>query len=166
MNYLLRKLPKAVSEEVYLADDVALEYYRNEKVFEGSISLNPEGEHELKPTSSGKRIGAEEEKERLSSIIDRLNERFGTDFTDVDKQTRDQLVGDMVRDEDLVQKAQNNTKDNFKYSYERAFMDFVISRMNQNEKFMMKILENSEFKNFVMEDMFDEVYSGLLQRAN
>src|SRR5690625_337863 len=33
LNYLLRKLPKQVSEHVYLADDVALEYYRNDKVF-------------------------------------------------------------------------------------------------------------------------------------
>jgi type I restriction enzyme, R subunit len=165
LNYLLKKLPKNVSEGVYLADDVALEYYRNEKVFEGSVSLATGEEQELKPTSFGKGVSPEDEKELLSSIIDLLNERFGTEFTDVDKLSRDQIKEDMIRNEDLAQKAQNNTKDNFKYSYERAFMDFVISRMNQNEKFFMKMLENSEFKNFIMDDMFDEVYDTLRVKA-
>ncbi|AIF42150.1 type I restriction endonuclease subunit R [Virgibacillus sp. SK37] len=164
LNYLFKKLPRVGSDEVYLADDVALEFYRNEKVFEGSISLNIEGETKLKPTSYGKGASPEEEKERLSSIIDRLNERFGTEFTDTDKLSRDQIVEDMVNDEDLAQKAQNNTKENFRFSYEKSFLDYVISRMSQNEKFFMKMLENNEFRTFLMEDMFNEVYDGLNNR--
>src|SRR5699024_10201204 len=50
LSYLLRKLPKQVSEQVYLADDVALEYYRNDKVFEGSIDLEQQGKVDLEPT--------------------------------------------------------------------------------------------------------------------
>lgn len=161
LNYLLKKLPRNVSDGVYLADDVALQYYRNEKVFEGSISLSKQGESELKPTSHSKGKSGEEEKERLSSIIERLNERFGTEFTETDKLSRDQIKEDMINDEELAQKAQNNTKENFKFSYEKAFLDFVISRMSQNEKFFMKMLENSEFRTFIMEDMFEEVYEGL-----
>lgn len=164
LNYLLKKLPRNVSEGVYLADDVALEYYRNEKVFEGSISLNVQGESELKPTTHGKGKSGEEEKERLSSIIDRLNDRFGTEFTETDKLSRDQIVKDMIKDQDLAQKAQNNSKENFKFSYEKAFLDFVISRMSQNEKFFMKMLESSEFRTFIMDDMFEEVYDGLNNR--
>lgn len=38
-------------------------------------------------------------------------------------------------------------------------MDFVIDRMSSNGKFFMKILENEEFKNFIMEDMTTEVYA-------
>lgn len=166
LNYLLKKLPRIGSDEVYLADDVALEFYRNEKVFEGSISLNIEGETKLKPTSYGKGTSPEEEKERLSSIIDRLNERFGTEFTDTDKLSRDQIVEDMINDEDLAQKAQNNTRENFKFSYEKSFLDYVISRMSQNEQFFMKMLENSEFRTFIMEDMFNEVYEGLNSRPD
>lgn len=161
LNYLLKKLPRNISDGVYLADDVALEYYRNEKVFEGSISLQVQGETELKPTSHGKGKSVEEEKERLSSIIERLNERFGTEFTETDKLSRDQIVEDMIKDEDLAQKAKSNTRENFKFSYEKAFMDFVISRMTQNESFFMKMLENADFKTMIMEDMFEEVYEGL-----
>jgi type I restriction enzyme R subunit len=161
LNYLLRKLPRNVSEGVYLADDVALQYYRNEKVFEGSISLNVQGESDLMPTSHGKGRSVEEEKERLSTIIERLNERFGTEFTETDKLSRDQIKEDMINNQDLAQKAQNNTKENFKFSYEKAFLDFVISRMSQNENFFMKMLENSDFRTLIMDDMFEEVYQGL-----
>lgn len=31
--------------------------------------------------------------------------------------------------------------------------------MSGNEKFFMKILENEEFKNLIMEDMMNEVYA-------
>lgn len=161
LNYLLKKLPRNVSEGIYLADDVALQYYRNQKVFEGSISLEVQGESELKPVSHGRGTSGEEERERLSSIIERLNERFGTEFTDTDKLSRDQIKEDMIHNEDLAQKAQSNTKENFKFSYEKAFMDFVISRMSQNEKFLMKMLENNEFRSYIMDDMFEEVYEGL-----
>ncbi|MEC5424288.1 DEAD/DEAH box helicase family protein [Virgibacillus sp. C22-A2] len=164
LNYLLKKLPRVGSDEVYLADDVALEFYRNEKVFEGSISLNIEGETKLKPTSYGKGASPEEEKERLSSIIDRLNERFGTEFTETDKLSRDQIIEDMINDDELAQKAQNNTRENFKFSYEKSFLDYVISRMSQNEKFFMKMLENGEFRTFIMEDMFNDVYDSLNNR--
>ena len=67
----------------------------------------------------------------------------------------------MKADEELVLKAQNNTKENFKFSFERSFLDFVISRMKSNESFFMKILENPEFKEYLVEDMVDEVYRDL-----
>src|SRR5690625_7276356 len=90
LNYLLRKLPKKVSEDVYLADDVALEYYRNDKVFEGSISLNVQGGADLSPTEHAGGGAPEEEKERLSSIIDRMNEKVGTEFSEGDKLSHEQ----------------------------------------------------------------------------
>lgn len=60
-----------------------------------------------------------------------------------------------------MQKAQNNTKDNFNFSYEKAFLDVVIGRMTQNEKFFMKILEDGNFKDTVVNFMFEEVYDSL-----
>ncbi|MDO6654996.1 type I restriction endonuclease [Anaerobacillus sp. 1_MG-2023] len=161
LSSLLKKLPRKPEDPVYLSDDVALEYYRNEKSFEGSIILNETGGAYLTPSQYGSAAGREEEKERLSSIIDRMNDRFGTEFTEVDKLSRDQIVEDMKANEDLAQKAKSNTKDNFKFSFNRTFMDFVINRMQNNEQFFMKILEDNEFKEFLMEDMIDEVYEGL-----
>ncbi|HCX48019.1 MULTISPECIES: type I restriction endonuclease subunit R [Bacillus cereus group] len=160
LNYLLRKLPRSSKDkDVYMADDVALEYYRNQKVFEGGIELEQTGGVDLKPTSHGAGGVVEDEKVRLSSILDKLNDRFGTEFTETDFLSRDQVKEDMLNSEDIQQKAKNNTKDNFKFAFEKSFIDFVIDRMGSNEKFFMKILENEEFKNFIMEDMMNEVYS-------
>lgn len=54
LSYLLRKLPRSRKDkDVYMADDVALQYYRNQKVFEGSIELEKTGGFDLKPTSHG-----------------------------------------------------------------------------------------------------------------
>lgn len=159
LNYLIRKLPRSSKDkDVYMADDVALQYYRNQKVFEGSIELEKTGEEELRPTKFGTGGAKEDEKVRLSSILDKLNERFGTDFTETDFLSRDQVKEDMLNSEDIQQKAKNNTKDNFKFAFEKSFMDFVIDRMSSNEKFFMKILENEDFKNYIMEDMMNEVY--------
>ncbi len=164
LNYLLRKLPRSSNDkDVYMADDVALQYYRNQKVFEGSIELEKTGGVDLKPTSNGTGGAVEDEKVRLSSILDKLNERFGTEFTETDFLSRNQVKEDMLNSEDIQQKAKNNTKDNFKFAFEKSFMDFVIDRMGSNEKFFMKILENEEFKNFIMEDMMNEVYAEVNQ---
>lgn len=160
LNYLLRKLPRSNKDkDIYMADDVALQYYRNQKIFEGSIELEKTGGVDLKPTTYGTGGAVEDEKVRLSSILDKLNERFGTEFTETDFLSRDQVKEDMLKSEDIQQKAKNNTKDNFKFAFEKSFMNFVIDRMSSNERFFMKILENEEFKNYIMEDMMNEVYS-------
>ena len=158
LSYLLRKLPKKSTEHLYLADDVALEYYRNTKVFDGSIELETQGQADLDPSQhAGSASSPEEEKERLSSVIDRMNEKFGTDFDPQDKLSRDQLVEDMVQDEDLQARAKNNSIDNFTFSYESMFMDFLIDRMTERN-FFQKMMENEEQRAFLMNEMKEEVY--------
>ncbi|AOM84470.1 type I restriction endonuclease subunit R [Salisediminibacterium beveridgei] len=161
LTYLLKKLPKKPQDPIYISDDVALEYYRNEKVFEGSISLNQQGGEALSPAQHGTAGSTEEEKERLSSIIERINERFGTYFTDADRLSRDQIAMDIKEQEEMAEKAKNNSIDNFKYSAEKSFLDSVISRMNMNEEFHMRILQDPEFKEFLMNDILNEVYREL-----
>ncbi|MDR4229251.1 type I restriction endonuclease subunit R [Bacillus mojavensis] len=159
LTYLLRKLPRGRGDkDVYLADDVALEYYRNQKVFEGSIELEKTGGYDLDPQEHGAGGAAEDEKVRLSNVLEKLNERFGTQFTETDFLSREQVKEDMLNDEDIRQKAKNNTKENFKFAFEKSFMDFVIDRMSSNQEFFMKILENDEFKAYIMKDMMNEVY--------
>src|SRR5699024_7583310 len=153
-----RKLPKKSTEHLYLADDVALEYYRNTKVFDGSIELESQGQADLGPSQhAGSASSPEEEKERLSSVIERMNEKFGTDFDPQDKLSRDQLVEDMVQDEDLQARAKNNSIDNFTFSYESMFMDFLIDRMTERN-FFQKMMENEEQRAFLMNEMKEEVY--------
>ena len=159
LTYLLRKLPRGRDDkDVYLADDVTLEYYRNQKVFEGGIELQKTGGYDLSPQKHGSGVSGDDEKVRLSSVLEKLNERFGTQFTETDFLSREQVKEDMLNSEDIREKAKNNTKENFKFAFEKTFINFVIDRMSSNEEFFLKILENDEFKNVIMEDMMNEVY--------
>lgn len=161
MTFLLKKLPRDKKDRFALSDEVALEYYKNTKTFEGSISLNEEGVVYLDPQNFGKGAAQEEEKERLSNIIDKINDRFGTNFTDTDKLSIEQIKEDMINSEELKVKAQNNTVENFKFSYDDKFMDIVIGRIGQNEKFFTKLLEDEDFRADIKEYLLMGVYKEL-----
>ena len=70
---------------VKLGDEVELQYYRLERVFSGAITLREgEAEYVNSPTDVGTGK-AKDEKAPLSEIIEVLNERFGTEFTEEDR---------------------------------------------------------------------------------
>lgn len=155
--FLLKKLPRNTGESVYLGDELILEYYKNDKTFNGSISLNKGEGEKLKPMTSTGGI-AEEKEEYLSSIIDKINERFGTDFTETDKLSFDQIKEDCINDEDLMKKAKNNNIDNFKLSLDKVFQSKVVKRFAQNQEFFTKILNNKDFSEMLKELMVVELY--------
>lgn len=162
LNYLLRKLPREVSEDVYIADDIALEYYRNDKVFEGSINLDVKGGTELEPTKHAGSTAPEEEIEKLSSIIDRINERFGTDFTNGDRLMKE-LEDGMLKNDVVKQTVQNNTYDNFRFSFTKELNDFIVENIEVKNDFM-KLLANREALLFVDEILSEKVYEELRER--
>ncbi len=84
---LLPNLPSSTEQNsVNLGDDVSLHYYRLQRVFSGAIELHEDvDEYGVKsPTDVGSRK-AKDEKAPLSEIIELLNERFGTNFTEADR---------------------------------------------------------------------------------
>lgn len=160
LTYLLRKLPRGKEDkDVYLADDVALEYYRNQKVFEGSIELEKTGGVELDPQKYGASGTVEDEKVRLSNILNKLNERFGTEFTEEDLLFDEQVASAMKKNEDVQVSAKNNTFDNFRLSMKSRIMDAVIDRIDANERYTHKILEDPDFQNYFFEKIIAEVYA-------
>ena len=76
-------LPKGSSEKVYIDDKVLLEYYKLEKDFEGSIKLEPTEEGFTPITGEAGR--REKKKNPLTVIISKINEKYGTTFTEMDK---------------------------------------------------------------------------------
>lgn len=159
---LLRKLPHEEGGTVYLDDEVNLQYYRVQKIFEGSISLEQGG-----PLPNDKHAGKkkkDEEKSPLSELIEKLNERFGTEFGDMDK-VLEQFVADMEKDKNLRTQAQNNSKEHFKFPFNDAFMGIVVDRMLQNKEFCEKILDDEKFGNTIKELMVGYVYDRLRAQA-
>ena len=141
---LLRKLPKDDTERTPdIGSDVMLQYYRVQKVSEGAIVLAQE-DGVLKQRTSGGGLPLEDEKEVLSAIIQSLNERLGTNFTEMDK-VLEQFVQDMAGNQEMVLRSKNPL-DLFKIIYDNTIMDVVLGRMAKNQEFCEKYLEDEEFR--------------------
>ncbi|MHA7842050.1 MAG: type I restriction endonuclease subunit R [Winogradskyella sp.] len=161
-RFLLKKLPRKNQRDRFkLGDEVSLEYYRLQKISEQNLVLESQGEYGLDGlTESGIRA-TKEEKEALSEIINILNSRFGTEFTEADKLVFDQVMEDMVSDEKLAIQAKNNSIENFKFGFEESFLDKWISRMDLNHDIFSKIMDNKEFGLAVRDYMLKKVYKRL-----
>ena len=159
---LLSKLPKHTqSTRFRLEDEVALEYYRLQKIKEGRIFLQKNGDSPLSPVSEAGSRQEKEERAKLSEIIDILNNRFGTEFEEADKYFFSQIEEDLIKDETLSQQAKNNAIDNFKYGFEEVFLTALIGRMDLNQDIFTKILDDKEFGETVQEWMLKKVYQRL-----
>jgi type I restriction enzyme R subunit len=159
---LQTKLPKAdLSERVQVTDEIALEYYRLQKIKEGSIELVAGEDGELDGLSEAGIKRDKEEKARLSEIINVLNDRFGTEFEQADKLFFDQIETELIKDETLQLQAKANKLDTFKYAFEELFLSKLIDRMDQNQDIFEKILEDKAFGSLVKEWMMKKVYRRL-----
>ena len=158
-RFLLSKLPKTdYTERLKLDNEVALEYYRLQKIGEGDLVLQIQGEQALDPTTEAGIKRDKEEKEKLSNIIKLLNDKFGTDFTDADKIFFEQIEQALFENEDLKLRAQNNPIENFKYAFEEAFVQTLIDRMKDNEEIFDKIMVDNEFKSDVKDWLTKKIY--------
>lgn len=159
---LARKLPPDKERlPVEITDNVNMDTYRIQQISSGSIELE-KATGELKPVEGlGTGKGAGEEKEFLSRIIEEVNERFGTDFTDGDKVFFAELETRLTGNETLNQSAKTNTKDALKMVFGHIFEDQLHTMVESNFDIYKKIVENAEFGQFVKEKMFEEVYTKL-----
>lgn len=158
-RFLLTKLPKVdYTERLKLDNEVALEYYRLQKIAEGDLVLQVQGEHNLGPVTEAGISRPKDEKDKLSNIINLLNEKYDFDFTDQDRLYFEQIEQALYEDEDLKIRAKNNPIENFKYAFEEVFVQTLIDRMDANQEIFDKIMVNSDFKQDVKEWLTKKVY--------
>src|SRR5499426_735325 len=109
LRHLAAKLPRRHSGPDYqFDDDVRLEYYRLQKISEGSISLR---DGDARPLDGPTEVGSgliHPQPVLLSQLIDLVNERFGTDFNQADQLFFDQIVEAAMADDGLRQAAAVN----------------------------------------------------------
>ena len=162
LRHLATKLPKRRGGPRYSFDDeVRLEYYRLQKISEGSISLQ---EGQAKPLDGPREVGSgllHEEPVALSRLIDLVNERFGTDFTEADQLFFDQIVEAAMTDENLKQAAMVNPEDKFSLVFNNLLETLFIERMDQNEGIFARYVNDPAFQNIVAHWLSVEVYRRL-----
>jgi len=159
IRFLLTKLPRRdIGPALNLDDEVALKYYRLQKISEGSIVLEKgKGGEVTGPTAVGTGSG-EEVKIELSQLIDLLNDRFGTDFKPGDQLFFDSIREDAVSDSYLREAAMANTMENFGYAFRKQLESLFINRMDQNEEITAKFMNEKEFKEAVGTYLLKRVY--------
>ncbi len=158
-KYLNKVLPKNAVKLQYLDDKIDLEYYRLEKKFEGSIELTKE-EGLLEPPTGdiGKII--EDEDAPLSEIVNRINEKYHTKFTNMDK-VMEQITKDFVDDKEMVELAKNNSPEDFKKIYEKEFPKKTFKRYQENNEMFDKMMREPGYMEDFMKSMFKYIYDNL-----
>ncbi len=154
-KFLYKVLPKEKGPYITIDDKVLLEYYRLEKAFDGSISLSGnegglggiKGEAGARPKKSNS----------LAEIIAAINEKFGTNFTEMDK-VLEQIQADFLADERLVSFAQNNDEAMFGLKFEQEFENFAAKRYEENDAFFIKMFTDSDVMRSVIEMLKPIIY--------
>jgi type I restriction enzyme R subunit len=162
LRHLSSKLPKRSSGPAYQFDDeVRLEYYRLQKIAEGSIDLK---EGYARPLDGPNEVGSgllREESITLSRLIDLLNTRFGTDFNQADQFFFDQITAIAVGDERLQQAAKVNPADKFSLVFSNLLETLMLERMDQNEAIVARFMNDPEFQRAVAASLASEAYQKL-----
>jgi type I restriction enzyme R subunit len=165
VRFLVRKLPRELGPRYDFDDEVALKYYRLQKISQGSIDLEKDQTGEVPgPTEVGTGVRHDEQIE-LSQLIDILNERFGTDFKPADQLFLDSIREDAVANESLRQAAQANTLENFGYVFKKALDELFIDRMEQNEEITARFMNEPDFRDLVGQHLLARVYEQINQPA-
>ena len=158
-KFLYTMLPKGQrGEKVSVDDKILLEYYKLEKDFEGSIEL--EGSDGGYVPISGDAGHREPKKDPLTVIIDKINERFGTAFTEMDK-VLVQMENDYANQEKWQSYAKNNDRATFMLLFEKDFPTMAAERYEQNDEFFRRLFGDPEMMKQVMDTVGSVLYERL-----
>lgn len=164
LRHLGTKLPKRPSGPQYNFDEeVRLEYFRLQKISEGAINLK---EGQARPLDGPSEVGSGVNREQalpLSRLIDTINERFGTEFTESDELFFDQIAQAAVEDETLQQAARVNTEDKFALVFHRVLETLFVERLEQNEDIFARFMDDAEFQTVIKGALLGSVYQRLQQ---
>ena len=162
LRHLAAKLPRRRSGPAYRFDDeVQLEYYRLQKISEGSISL---AEGEARPLDGPTETGtglARPQPVPLSQLIDIVNSRFGTDFNQADQLFFDQVVEAAMANDGVRQAAAVNPGDKFELVFKGLLQNLFAERMDQNEDIFVRFMNDEAFQNVVTRWMSSAAYRRL-----
>ena len=158
---LLPHLRQERGSAVHLGDDVELEYYRLQLVSSDALEV---GKTDSAYVTSPTEVGTgdpDEDTAPLSEIIERLNERFGTDFTDEDRLFFEQVKERAVRDEDVCRLALANPFDKFVLGVHDKIGQLMLQRMSENDALVTRYLDDAEFQQIASKELAREIFAAV-----
>ncbi|HLJ95493.1 MAG TPA: hypothetical protein VKU02_20115 [Gemmataceae bacterium] len=101
----------------------------------------------------------------LSRLIDAINDRFGTNFTQADELFFHQLRAEALTDEHLREVVTANPLDNFRYVFVKALEGLFIDRREQDEELFAKYMNDGDFRELVSEHLLKQVYEQIWEEG-
>lgn len=164
-RFLLPNLPQDRDNSVVkIGNEVELQFYRLQRVSSGPIDLKagePEGVYSPTEVGTGK---VKEEKAPLSEIIQALNDRFGTAFTEEDRLFFDQITAKATAHSQVIQTAMANPLDKFQLGIRKLLEDLMIQRMSENDKIVTRYMDDGEFQRVAFPILSKQIFDAV--RAN
>ena len=146
------------TRRIQIDDEVELKYYRLQKISEGSIDLTAGEGGPLKgPTDVG--TGQADEEVQLSTLVEKLNERFGTEFTPADQLFFEQVRETAVANEQLRRAVMANSIENFEPVFNRQLENLFLERMEGNEEIFVRLMNDEAFRNVAATHLMRAVYT-------
>ncbi len=155
-----RKLPAEDTDWPYeILDHVDLESYKPELISTDDIGLD-RGESDVDPLNYGEgAILPQEELEKLSKIIEELNNSFGTSFSEEDifviHRLQDQLEGDQF----LGNQVHTSSRDAVRAAFEEVANDLLNDLIDSNFKFYKKVQDDDQLSKSLFDKLFEQYYS-------
>jgi type I restriction enzyme R subunit len=146
--------------------EVELQYYRIEKSMSGSILLADDvPAYGVKsPTAVGTGKSTDEDKP-LSEIINTLNERFSTDFTEEHRLFFEQIKTKATKDERIIQTAKANQLDKFELGIRKFVEGLMMQQMSENDEIVTRYIDDTAFQQVVYPLLAKRIYEDITAAA-
>jgi type I restriction enzyme, R subunit len=101
----------------------------------------------------------------LSSLVDRLNERFGTNFTEADQLFFDQIRATAEQSEQIAEAARANNLPDFTAYLDRVLDELFIDRMEGNEEIFSRVMTDNAFRTAAHQHLAAEIFNRVRSKA-
>ena len=157
LNYLQNKLGGDTSLDLAqgILDNIDMDSYRLQ--LESTTNVVLEQGEDLKPIPTEMRGGVNDpEIDRLSSILQTFNERYGTEFEDTDKVRKMavDIAEGVMNNEEMKNSMEYSDEQNAKITNDKVVADEMLKHINSNFNFYKHYSDNKEFKEDVNNMIF------------
>jgi type I restriction enzyme R subunit len=157
LNHLQNKLGGDTSVDLAqgLLDNIDMDSYRLQ--LESTTNVVLEQGEDLKPIPTEMRGGVNDpEVDRLSSILQTFNERYGTEFEDTDKVRKMavDIAEGVMNNQEMKNSMEYSDEQNAKITNDKIVGDEMLKHINSNFNFYKHYSDNKEFKEDVNNMIF------------
>jgi type I restriction enzyme R subunit len=104
---------------------------------------------------------AKDERVPLSEIINVLNERFGTNFSDEARFFFEQIREKAAANEQVVKLRRANPFDKFQLGLKQMLEDLIVQRMAENDKIVTRYMDDKEFGEAAFSVLSKAIYEAI-----